>query len=235
MAMDVLLHEALRKINSGVKSFEPDSSSSDDIKKFQSLAKTIVHAHSLGYIEQMISRKEHHSGNGYYAVILVRGGLTYKGEQLLQQFSGQPTPLDESLADLFERVPGHSIREKWDKALHRRITDPSGAITAARALLESTLKWIIEQRGGKPTDSNKALFSKAIDALGLEVKGKPIEKTIEGLSSIIWGIGDMRNKHGDAHGAASDAIPPTKYEAGLCVNLAGAVALYLLEEFEAGA
>ena len=172
---------------------------------------------------------------GYYAVILVRGGLTYKGEQLLQQFSGQPTPLDESLADLFERVPGHSIREKWDKALHRRITDPSGAITAARALLESTLKWIIEQRGGKPTDSNKVLFSKAIDALGLEVKGKPIEKTIEGLSSIIWGIGDMRNKHGDAHGTASDAIPPTKYEAGLCVNLAGAVALYLLEEFEAGA
>jgi len=79
------------------------------------------------------------------------------------------------------------------------------------------------------------LFSKAIDALGLVVKGKPIEKTIEGLNSIIWGIGDMRNKHGDAHGAASDAISPTKSEAGLCVNLAGAAALYLLEEFESGA
>lgn len=140
--MDVLLHEVLRKIHSGVKSFEPDSSSSDDIKNFQSLAKTIVHAHSLGYIEQMIPRKEHYSGNGYYAVILVRGGLTYKGEQLLQQFSGKPTPVDESLADLFGRIPSHSIREKWDKALHRRITDPSGAITAARALLESTLRMV---------------------------------------------------------------------------------------------
>jgi hypothetical protein len=49
MTMDVLLHEVLRKIHSGVKSFEPDSSSSDDIKNFQSLAKTIVHAHTLGY------------------------------------------------------------------------------------------------------------------------------------------------------------------------------------------
>ncbi len=233
--MDVWLHEVLRKINSGTITFEPEDSTSDGKKKFQSLAKALVHAHKQGYIDKIIAQTDFSSVNGDYAVVLVNGGLTYSGEQLLQQFSGQPTPLDESLADLFERVPSHSIREKWDKALHRRITDPSGAITSARALLESTLKWIIEQRGGKPTDSNKALFSKAIDALGLEVKGKPIEKTIEGLSSIIWGIGDMRNKHGDAHGAASDAIPPTKYEAGLCVNLAGAVALYLLEEFEAGA
>lgn len=234
MIMDILMHEVLRKINSGVTSFSPTSSSTDDIKNFQSLAKTIVHAHSLGYIEQMIPRKEHHSGNGYYAVMLVRGGLTYKGELQLQEFSGQPTPVDKTLVDLFERIPSHSIREKWEKALHRRINDPSGAITAARSLLETTLKWIIEQRGGKLTDNNNELFNRAIDALGLEIKGKPIEKTIEGLSSIIWGIGVMRNKHGDAHGATSSSIQPSKSEAGFCVNLAGAAALYLLEEFESG-
>lgn len=232
MTMDVLLHEILRKIHSGVRSFQPDSSSPEDIINFQRIAKSIVHAHSQGYLDQIIPRREHHTGNGYYAVILVRGGLSFKGEHILQQFSGQPTPVDESLADLLGKIPGQSIREKWNKALHRRITDPSGAITTARALLETTLKWIIEQRGGKPTDNNKELFSKAIDALGLEVKGKPIERTIEGLNSIIWGIGDMRNKHGDAHGAASDAIAPTKSEAGFCVNLAGAAALFLLEEFE---
>lgn len=232
--MDILLHEVLRKIHSGVTSFKPNSSSHDDIKNFQSFAKTIVHAHSQGYIDQMIPQRDFTSVNGDYAVILVSGGLTYSGEQLLQQFSGKPTPLDESLADLFERIPSHSVREKWEKALNRRITDPSGAITAARALLETTLKWIIEQRGGKATDKNNELFNNAIDALGLKVKGKPIEKTIGGLNSIIWGIGDMRNKHGDAHGGASDDVPPTKSEAGFCVNLAGAAALYLLEEFEAG-
>ena len=235
MSMDVLLHEVLRKIHSGMMSFKSDSRSLDDINRFQSFAKAIVHAQSLGYIEQMIPHKEHYSGNGHYDLILVRGGLTHEGVLKLQEFSGQPTPVDETLADLFERISSHSIREKWEKALNRRVTDPSGAITAARALLETTLKWIIEQRGRIPTDNNKELFSKAIDALGLVVKGKPIEKTIEGLNSIIWGIGDMRNKHGDAHGAASDAISPTKSEAGLCVNLAGAAALYLLEEFESGA
>ncbi|SDE96811.1 abortive infection family protein [Phytopseudomonas seleniipraecipitans] len=234
MSIDILLHEVLRKIHSGVKSFGPESSSPNDLKKFQDIAKTVVHAYSQGYIEKMIPRKESMSGNGYYAVILVNGGLTYEGERLLQESSGEPTPADEALAELLDRTPSYSIREKWEKALHRRITDPSGAITAARSLLETTLKWIIEQRGGKAIESNKELFSRAIDALGVEVKGKPIEKTIEGLSSIIWGIGDMRNKHGDAHGAASSSIPPTKSEAGFCVNLAGAAALYLLEEFESG-
>lgn len=37
--MDVLLHEVLRKINSGVMSFMPDSRSPNDMKKFQSIAK----------------------------------------------------------------------------------------------------------------------------------------------------------------------------------------------------
>ncbi|MCY1351584.1 hypothetical protein D9M68_169590 [compost metagenome] len=234
MSIDRLLHEVLRKIQSGAKSFGPDSSSLDDLKKFQKFAKTVVYAHSQGYIEKVIPRKESMSGNGYYAAILVSGGLTYEGERLLLDFSGEPTPADDTLAELLDRIPSYSIREKWEKALHRRITDPSGAITAARSLLEATLKWIIEQRGGKPAANNKELFNSTIDALGIEVKGKPIEKTIEGLSSIIWGIGNMRNKHGDAHGATSDSICPTKSEAGFCVNLAGAAALYLLEEFESG-
>lgn len=168
----------------------------------------------------------------YYAAILVSGGLTYEGDRLLEESSGEPTPADETLAELFDRIPSYSIREKWEKALHRRIRDPSGAITAARSLLESTLKWIVEQRGGKITENNKELFNRAIDALGIEIKGKPIERTIEGLSSIIWGIGDMRNTYGDAHGATSNSAPPTKSEAGFCVNLAGAAALYLLGEFE---
>lgn len=231
--MDMLLHEVLRKIQAGKKSFGPDSSSLDDLEKFQSIAKIAVYAYNQGYIEKVITRKESMSGSGYYAAILVSGGLTYEGERVLQIFSGEPTPVDGALAELLDRISSYSIREKWEKALHRRITDPSGAITAARSLLETTLKWIIEQRGGKPIENNKELFNRAIDSLGVEVNGKPIERTIEGLNSIIWGIGDMRNKHGDAHGTTLNT-PPTKSEAGFCVNLAGAAALYLLEEFESG-
>ncbi|MEF2080725.1 abortive infection family protein [Pseudomonas aeruginosa] len=231
--MDKLLHAILREIKTGVTSFD-SSSAGGDIKKFQDIAKAVVYAHDQGYVSRVIPHMESMSGQLRYDCILVSGGLTYLGEQTLIGLSGQPTPIDEAFSDILNRIPSYNIREKWDKALHRRITDPSGAITAARSLLEATLKWIIEQRGGKPTENNKELFNRAIDALGIEIKGKPIEKTTNGLNTIIWGIGEMRNNHGDAHGAASNSTPPTVSEAGFCVNLAGAAALFLLEEFENG-
>lgn len=231
--MEKLLHAILREIKNGVTSFD-SSSAGDDVQKFQDIAKTIVHAHGLGYISSIMPHMESMSGKRYYDCILVTGGLTYLGEQTLIELSGQPTPIDEAFSDILNRIPSYNIREKWDKALHRRITDPSGAVTAARSLLETTLKWIVEQRGGKPSENNKELFNQTIDFLGIEVKGKPIEKAINGLNTIIWGIGEMRNNHGDAHGAASSSTPPTVGEAGFCVNLAGAAALFLLEEFESG-
>lgn len=230
MSMDVLLHEVLRKVKSGGNFFDPEQDAGGDLEKFQSIAKAVVHAQSKGYLSRMIPSMD---GQRAYDRILVDGGLTYEGECFLQKLSGQLTPADEALTDLLGRLSSYEIREKWGKALSRRVADPSGALTAARSLLETTLKFIIEQRGGTPTDDNKKLFHSAIDALGIEAKGKPIEKIIEGLNSIIWGIGDMRNMHGDAHGATSNSTSPTVRQAGFCVNLACAAALYLLEEFEA--
>ncbi|WP_025166005.1 abortive infection family protein [Pseudomonas taeanensis] len=232
MAINLLLHEVLRKVKSGVTSFDPEKDASGDLNKFQAIAKTIIYAHKQGYISKVIPQMDSMLGKLSYNLILVNGGLTFEGEYHLNELSGQPTPADEALSDLLTRIPSHNIRDKWEKALHRRVTDPSGAITAARSLLETTLKWIIEERGGKPTENNRELFGKAIDALGIVVKGQPVEKTIEGLNSIIWGIGEMRNRLGDAHGATSNSMPPTAREAGFCVNLAGAAALFLLEEFE---
>ncbi|WP_158713773.1 abortive infection family protein [Metapseudomonas resinovorans] len=231
--MSLLLHEVLRKVKSGAKSFDPQKNADGDLDKFQAIAKTVVYAHRQGYISRIIPQMDYVLGNLSYNLILVDGGLTFEGECHLNELSGQPTPADEALSDLLTRIPSHNIRDKWEKALHRRVTDPSGAITAARSLLETTLKWIIEERGGKPTESNRELFSRAIDALGIVVKGQPIEKTIEGLNSIIWGIGEMRNRLGDAHGSTSNSTLPTVSEAGFCVNLAGVTALFLLEEFEA--
>ncbi|HBO0245213.1 abortive infection family protein [Pseudomonas aeruginosa] len=231
--MTLLLHEVLRKVKTGAKSFCPQSDARGDLDKFQAIAKTVVYAYEQGYISRIIPRMESVSGQTYYTLVLVDGGLTFEGESFLDQLSGQPTPADEELVDLLTRIQSYNIRDRWEKALSRRVTDPSGAITAARSLLETTLKWIIEERGGKPIENNRALFNRAIDALGIAVKGQPVERTIEGLSSIIWGIGEMRNRLGDAHGAVSDSALPTVSEAGLCVNLAGATALFLLEEFEA--
>ncbi|MCS8145811.1 abortive infection family protein [Pseudomonas aeruginosa] len=232
--MTLLLHEVLRKVKAGAKLFCPQGDARGDLDKFQVIAKTVVYAYEQGYISRIIPRMESISGQTYYNLVLVDGGLTFEGEGFLDQLSGQPTPADEELDGLLNRIQSYNIRDRWEKALSRRVTDPSGAITAARSLLETTLKWIILERGGgEPVENNKELFNRALDALGIVVQGQPVEKSIEGLRSIIWGIGEMRNRLGDAHGAVSSSAQATVSEAGFCVNLAGATALFLLEEFEA--
>lgn len=146
--MTLLLHEVLRKVKAGAKSFCPQGDARGDLDKFQVIAKTVVYAYEQGYISRIIPRMESISGQTYYNLVLVDGGLTFEGEGFLDQLSGQPTPADEELDGLLNRIQSYNIRDRWEKALSRRVTDPSGAITAARSLLETTLKWIILERGG---------------------------------------------------------------------------------------
>lgn len=231
MSVNLLLYEALRRARSE-NFFKPDSQSVEDIEKFQPIAKAIIHASENGYIQKIHAKQTSMNGRLYYDGIYIISGLSFNGESLLQEFAGEPTPADNNLNELIVKLSSHSIREKWNKALHRRKDDPTGAITAARSTMEAALKWIIEQRGGIPTDSNKELFKQTIKVLGIESQSKPIEKLLEGIDLIMRGLGDMRNKHGDAHGPASSSLTVSDNEAGLCVNLTSAVVLYFLEEFE---
>ena len=231
MSMNLLLYEALRRARSE-KFFTPDSQSEEDIENFQPVAKAIIHASENGYIQKILPSQISMGGQLYYNGIYVISGLSFKGESLLKEFAGEPTPADNNLNELIVKLSSHSIKENWNKALHRRKEDPAGAITSARSTMEAALKWIIEQRGASPTDSNKELFKQTIKVLGIETQGKPIEKLLEGLDLILRGIGEMRNKHGDAHGPASSSPTVSDNEAGLCVNLSSAVILYFLEEFE---
>lgn len=232
MIMDSDLHKILHKIKLGESTFDAKTHSEGDIKKFQLIAKAILHAKKMGYIQNIYPHQSSLGGQRYYDTILVTEGLTYEGELALQKTAGQPTPTDEALSGLLFRLESHTIREKWEKAMHRRYSDPSGAITASRSLLETTLKWIIEKRGKQPDTNNQKLFEQAIRELGIEIENASMKKIIEGLNLVIWGIGDMRNKHGDAHGLSQNNSILPEIEAGLCVSLAGSASLYLLEKFE---
>lgn len=231
MSIDILLHETLLRVRRG-EVFKASSQSEDDLKIFQRIANTIIYATDKGYIERIQSSKTSIGGMLYYDAISVISGLTYQGEILLQEATFEPNPADNALDDLLSQLPSHVVRERWEKALLRRKDDPSGAVTAARSTVEAALKWIIEQRGGKPQNNNKDLFNGTINILGIETQGRPVENLIEGIDLIMRGIGEMRNKQGDAHGLSSTKHPLSDSEAGLCVNLAGVVVLYFLEEFE---
>ncbi len=54
-----------------------------------------------------------------------------------------------------------------------------------------------------------------------------------GCSGIVNGLGSLRNKHGDAHGSGPKAIKPKPRHAELAVNLAGTMAIFLIETYEA--
>lgn len=44
-------------------------------------------------------------------------------------------------------IDSERVKRLWTKALERRVSDPDGAITAARTLLESVCKHILDDRG----------------------------------------------------------------------------------------
>lgn len=57
---------------------------------------------------------------------------------------GGPSPSDETVKAALEEFDAAHVQAAWSKALGRRQADPEGAITAARTLLESVCKHILD-------------------------------------------------------------------------------------------
>lgn len=60
--------------------------------------------------------------------------------------AGEP-PSDIVVSEALDRIDAEHVRIAWAKALERRSTDPEGAITMARTLLESVCKHILDEAG----------------------------------------------------------------------------------------
>ncbi len=58
---------------------------------------------------------------------------------------GSVHPSDDQVSAVLEQYDAAHINAVWSKALDRRETDPEGAITAARTLLESVCKHILDE------------------------------------------------------------------------------------------
>ena len=168
-------------------------------------------------------------------------------EYLAQQFEPAFTYL-ESLTDkppvtatatpILTEVNSIHVQDAWNKAIERRVTDPEGAITAARTLLEAVCKHILDETD-QPYDNNDDLpdlYKKVATQLNLAPSQQeaPIFKQIlGGVNSVVSGLGSLRNKLGDAHGKGKVSVKPSQRHAQLAVNLAGSVATFLIETWEA--
>jgi hypothetical protein len=121
-------------------------------------------------------------------------------------------PLDAPTSDTLK--DHDSIHAAWQRALHHRTNDPEGAITAARALLETVCKHILDARS-IPYNPNKVELHELYKLAATELNLSPSQHTEEvfkqilgGCSAIVGGLGMLRNRLGDAHGRGANQVRP---------------------------
>lgn len=147
-------------------------------------------------------------------------------------------PVDGIASSHLDRVDAAYVREAWEKALERRSTDPEGAVTAARTLLETVCKYILDE--DQVTYDNNAdlpkLYRLTAQRLNLapDAQSEKVLKRIPGgCQTVIEGLGSMRNQLSDAHGKGKAAVKPAPRHAELAVNLAGTIVSFLIQTWEA--
>jgi hypothetical protein len=146
-------------------------------------------------------------------------------------------PLDALVTAEAEALNSVSVLAAWAKALERRTADPDGAITAARTLLESVCKTVLDDLGesyGSGDDLPKLYrtVSKALKLAPTDYTDEQLRRILGGGTTVVEGLGSLRNREGDAHGRGRKGYRPSARHAGLAVNLAGSVAMFLMQTWE---
>jgi hypothetical protein len=157
----------------------------------------------------------------------------------LLDFLEQPKrlPAARLTAEVLRRFDSESVQTAWARALERSTNDPEGAITAARTLLETVCKHILDANCTK-YDRNSDLLelygsvAKSLRLSPVQHTEKVFRQILQGCFSVVIGLGDLRNRLGDAHGQGKGSVRPKSRHSQLAVTLAGAVAVFLIETWE---
>ncbi len=131
-----------------------------------------------------------------------------------------------------------SVRECWRKSVERVSSDPAGAITAARSLVEAACKHVIEELD-EVADTKlelPRLHKKAAALLKLDSRAdvdESLRRVLQATATVVDGLGHLRNKLGDAHGKSRHSPKPAKRHAEFVVLVAGAMTGLLLSTLDA--
>jgi hypothetical protein len=147
------------------------------------------------------------------------------------------TPGVDPITAALESFDPENVRAAWQKALDRRGTDPEGAITAARALLETVCKHILDDAGKQyPDDVDlPKLYALTADVMNLaphQHQESVFRAILGNCQAVVNHLGAIRNKIGDAHGQGRRPVRPKPRHAELAVNLAGTVASFLVATWQ---
>lgn len=125
------------------------------------------------------------------------------------------------------------VREAWEKALVRQEADPAGAITAARTMVEGTLRHGLDALGipfatTADLPSLYKLFRREVRVGPTDSASEAMLRILGGAQGAVEGLAMMRNQMSDAH-AGLPASEVEAHFAELAVNLAGTMALFIMQ------
>ena len=151
---------------------------------------------------------------------------------------GVVSPADTLVTQKLEKFDALHVQAVWSKALERRTSDPEGAITSARTLIESVCKHILDEASIQYDDGADLpkLYKLTAETLRLapsQHTENVFKQILGGCTAVVEGLGTLRNRLSDSHGKGKVGSRPLSRHAELAVNLSGALATYLLATWDA--
>lgn len=142
-------------------------------------------------------------------------------------------PSDATISAALAKFDPTHVHQRWEVAMDRRSSDPSGAITIARTLLEDVCKWILSEAAEKweEADDLPKLYRRLAKILKLapdDHTEQVFRQILGSCQSVVESLGALRNKLSDAHSPGPKRARPLPRHAELAVNLAGAMATFLV-------
>lgn len=148
---------------------------------------------------------------------------------------GQTAPGSDVAAErLATLTDWKAVQDSWRHALDKIHSDPEGAITATRTMLESTCKHICDERDVTYENSwdLSRLYKAAAGSMNLapdQHSEQVFKQILSGVATVVTGLGAMRNSLSDAHGRGKSAARPAPRHAKLAVNAGFAIAGFLID------
>lgn len=146
------------------------------------------------------------------------------------------SPASEEVSITLASFDEEGVHAAWQKAIDRKNSDPEGAITSARTLLETVCKHVLDEQQlpYQPNDDLPKLWKLCAESLNLAPSQhtlEPFKQVLGGCASIVQGLGTVRNRIGDAHGQGRRPVRPMPRHAALVVDLAGTMATFVVATF----
>jgi hypothetical protein len=141
-----------------------------------------------------------------------------------------------TLTDFFKARDFASVEAEFERAIKQIESDPHAAITAASSIIEALCKTYIEMQDLEmPSKQTVVPLWKIVQQhLGLNID-RSLEddqkKILQGLASVVDGIGAYRTHIGSAHGRGIEPPQIQASEARLAVNASHTLVIFIMERW----